>query len=80
MLEVMRTQVLVNVGGPRAILRAKTHEKIGREERAEEHHLRGEEEPDAELAIIKARVGPGGDCIRDVHELVTASAGIVVIA
>ena len=38
-------------------LGADAHEKIGGEERPEEHDLGGEEEPDAEFAVIEAGIG-----------------------
>jgi hypothetical protein len=53
---------------PRALVGAEAHEEVGGEERAEEHDLRGEEEPDAELAVVESRVGPRGDCVGNIHE------------
>src|SRR4029453_31519 len=40
---------------------------VGREERAEEHHFRREEQPDPELAVGQSGVGARFDGVRDVH-------------
>ena len=54
--------------------RAGAQQDQRREERAEEHDLGGEEEPDAELGVVDAGVGARGDVVRD-GDLVVAVVG-----
>ena len=53
---------------PGAVVGAEAHEEIGGEDRAEEHDLGGEEEPDAELAVVEAGIGARGECVGNFHE------------
>ena len=47
--------------------RADAQQDVGGEQRAEQHHFGRQEQPDPELAVRQARVGPGFDCVRNVH-------------
>ena len=38
---------------------------VGREQRAEQHHLGGEEQPDAQLGVVEPGVGPGLGGVRE---------------
>ena len=58
---------VLDVVGPGAVLGAEADEEIGGEDRAEEHDLGGEEEPDAELAVIEAGIGTRGDGVGNFH-------------
>ena len=42
-------------------------ENVGGKQTAEKHHFGSEEEPDADLGVPKAGIGPGGDGVRNFH-------------
>ena len=46
---------------------------VAGEERPEQHHLRGQEEPDADLAVGEARIGTDVNCVGNLHRLNQAS-------
>ena len=48
-------------------VRADAQKDVGGEEAAEEHHFGREEQPDAELRVVKPRVRTGFDCVGDFH-------------
>ena len=63
------TDVVLNFPFKDTVLEAgMSKEDVGREEATEQHDLRGEEQPDADLGIPKAGVRPGCDCVWDFHQ------------
>ena len=47
--------------------RADAQQDVGGEQPAEEHHFGGQEQPDADLGVVEAGVGPGLNCVGNFH-------------
>ena len=57
------------VAGPGAGIGADAQKNVGREQRAEEHDFGGQEQPDADLRVVKAGVRPAFNCVGDFHAI-----------
>ena len=72
--DVIRTIVLnvasrtLRIVSPRGQLGAPVaNQDVARKQRAEQHDFRGQEQPDADLAVVQAGVGPDLDGVRNLH-------------